>query len=76
MLCSNSLTANGSSHVDFSISVSDQLPISNSFVIDSVLFKKDDKKRKRKFKFDWNKINVAVYKAELDATLDKIKIPF
>ena len=40
MLCSNGVTANDSSHVDFSISVSDHLPISHSFVIDNVLFKK------------------------------------
>ena len=76
MLCSNGMTANGSSHVDFSISVSDHLLITNSFVIDSVLFKKDEKRRKWDFKCDWKKINDAIYKAELDATLDKIKIPF
>ena len=70
------MTANGSSHVDFSISVSDHLPIFNSFAIDSVLIKNDEKKRKWEFKCDRKKINPVIYKAELDTTLDKIKIPF
>ena len=74
--CSNDVAANGSSHVDFNISVSDHLVISNSFVIDSVLFKKDEMRRKWEFKCDWKKIYTVINKVELDTILDKIKIPF
>ena len=76
MLCSSGMTVNDSTHIDCSISVSDHLPISNTFVIDSFLFKKDENKWKWNFQCDWKKINTVVYKAELDAMIDAIMIPF